>query len=49
MVSTFFGQRCGGGMEKMNEEESGLWCLEDDSFGHLVVYMEGKKSSDFLG
>lgn len=25
----------------------GLWCLEDDSFGNLVVYMERKESSDF--
>ena len=40
MGSTFFGQRCGGSVEKRNEEESGLWRLED-SFSHLVVHTEG--------
>jgi len=42
MGETLVCQRCGG-VEKKNEEELGLRCVEDDSFGHLVVYMEGKE------
>jgi len=30
-------------MEKKNEEELGWWYLQDDSFGNLLVYMEGKE------
>jgi len=46
MGSTILYQRYGGCVEKKNEEDSGLWCLED-SFGHVVVYMEAKGSLDF--
>jgi len=34
-------------MEKQNEEELGFYYLKDDSFGYLMVYKEGKESSDF--
>jgi len=46
VVSTFLCQRCDGGVEKKNKKELGLWCLEVNFFGHLVVYMEGNESSD---
>jgi len=48
MGSTFFNRRYDGGRKVKNEEELGLWCSEDDSFGHFEVYMEEKESSDFF-
>ena len=35
-------------MKKKNEERLSFLWLEDDSFGHLVVYLEEKELSDFL-
>lgn len=48
MGSTFLCQRCCASVKK-NEEELGLWCFKDDSFGNSVVYLEGKESMYFWG
>jgi len=45
--ATFAGQRCVSGLEKEDEEMFGFRCLEDDSFGYLVDYLEGNEMKDF--
>lgn len=45
--STFKCERCGSGLEEKDEEELGPWSVEHGSFGYLVDYVEGKKSSYF--
>jgi len=47
--ASFEGQRCVSSLEKEDEEVFGFWCLEDDSIGYLVVYLEEKEPKDFLG
>jgi len=45
--ATFEGSRCVSGLEKKDEKVFGFWCLEDDSFGYLVDYLEGKELKEF--
>ena len=44
--ATFEGQRCVG-LEKKDEKVFGFLCLEDDSFGYLADYLEGKDPKYF--
>ena len=44
---TFEVQKCVSGLEKEDGEVFGFMCLEDDSFGYLVDYFEGKEHKDF--
>jgi len=36
-------------LEKKGEERLTFGNLEDDSVGHMMEYLEGEESTDFLG